>query len=75
MKVEAIIEFLFFIFFLVVIIFIILGVISAIEIANYFIGEEVTRDTKFVVYSLIGAVCLFILNYIVRKMKNINRLI
>ena len=75
MKVETIIEFLFFIFFLVVIIFIILGVISAVEIANYFIGEDVGQDTRFIVYANIGAVCLFILNYIVRKMKNLNKLI
>lgn len=75
MKIEMIIEFLFFIFFLVVILFIILGFISIMEIANYFIGEDVTRETRVTVYTIIGAVCLFVLNYLAKKARNMNKLI
>jgi len=75
MKIEMIIEFLFFIFFLVVILFIILGFISVMEIANYFLGEDVTREARVTAYSIIGAICLFLLNYIAKKAKNMNKLI
>lgn len=70
-----IIEFLFFIFFLIVILFIILGFISIMEIANYFIGEDVTREARVTVYIIIGAVCLFVLNYLAKKARNMNKLI
>ena len=75
MRIDTIIELLFLVFFLIIIGFIVLGVVSLVEMADYFMGENPSPEVKIMVYVIISAIVLYILNFFYKKVFRMNKYI